>query len=678
MAIHKIVGKHTTGDVRNYVGSAGELFYDDATGLIRLADGFTEGGNALVLNEYEDQFVMLTTPAAWPEAATSISNDAVFWTPALSTAEYVDWYSDYEAVYFNQTAIGGGRIVYLGFDDNVGRNCVFWAESANQAPNRSFSPAANQADEANGFDTSCLWLEDVEYINNYFVVVGYQQRYESYNGGTNNVKYPFWAYSTNGEHWTYGKVDYSSVRQIIDYADTNLGTHTYGIQIASVGGGGNAGMMFTLRYNSNSYYGTAGFYYLNDVGSSMNPQTHSGLPGITDQYAPFLENYQNAGFRSIWHDDHGWTVWSNNYGMVHFNSNTDPRDGKWRSVSWQEVARRAFGSTSTCIYWAAAGRLKDGKSYIMMTGNDGRYFATADQGSNWLAGVIGNAHNYTVNDISTGTNTQIILGGNTNFYGGGYYDIVKIKIAGSNIPEMNGYFYGHRINNDTFRLSYNGAEDYVDSSAWASYNSGSATCYFSYGNRMDFLTYGAGTFMAVDHTAPYVYSVTDLTTPWDFETIEPYDPVSGDITGNNPTDFTWYAGNWKAVAAQISWNGPWDGVGCISFGRIGVHSGLLRSNSRRIAGRTNVLNLADNFSVDVINGVQGGEMIGYGHIELRPGLPGGLWTIGAGYFYGPGTSIGSEALDNEYTTVAITLINGGTWSFRSDGIYHNGVRKVEV
>ena len=77
MTIHKIVGKHTTGDVTNYVGSPGELFYDDATGLIRLADGYTEGGNALELNQFEDQFVMLVSDVPDVEAATSISTDGV-------------------------------------------------------------------------------------------------------------------------------------------------------------------------------------------------------------------------------------------------------------------------------------------------------------------------------------------------------------------------------------------------------------------------------------------------------------------------------------------------------------------------------------------------------------------------------------------------------------------------
>ena len=678
MTIHKIVGKHTTGDVRDYVGSAGELFYDDITGLIRLADGVTAGGNALKLNEFEDQFVMMATSgSSWPELATSISNDGVRWTQAFSTTEFVDIGGDYESVDFYQMAIGGGKIVYLGYDNNTNNNCLFWADSANQAGNRSFSPATYQGDTDNGMDT-CLWIEDVEFINDYFIAVGYQERYEQYNGDLHYVKYPYWAYSSDGEHWQYGKIDYSYIRQIIDAADADLGVHTYGIRAEGVGGGGNAGILITLRFYDYQYAGSPGFFYLNDAQSSMNPQTYSGLPNFTDNYPVFLANYGNVGFRSVWHDDHGWIVWSNFNGSVYFNDNTDPRDGKWRTSNWWHVAKSAFGYNNTCIYWAAAGRLKDGYSYVMMTGQDGRYYATRDQGRTWLAGVIGGAYNQNIASIDTGVSTVLHFNSSTNWYNNQYYDIVKVKITDSNIEQMNGIFLAHRNNSEQFVL-YDLAGIAVDSTDWGSYTAGSALCTFSYGNRMDYLTYGAGTFIAVDYSAPFVWSVSDLTTDWNWDHYEPlFD------TGNTPNDWDWKAGNWTATIAKNQFDGPWAGIGCISFGRIGTHSGLLRSDSRRISGRTNVLNLADNFSVSVMNGVQGGENLGTGRIELRPGVPGGLWSIGAGYWLGPGTAIYSDNHSSpEYSDVSIDVWNhnngdGATWSFRYDGIYYGGVKVVNT
>ena len=683
MTIHKIVGKHTTGDVRDYVGSAGELFYDDATGLIRLADGFTEGGNALQLNQFEDQFVMLSSYVGWPEAATSISTDGVNWTDAFASTEYVDVGGDYENVNFYQMAVGGGHIVYLGWDNDIGGDsCIFWAETANQAANRSFSLASMMADGDNSMDTSCLWLEDVQFINGYFIAVGYQQRNEVYNGGNNNVRYPFWAYSETGEHWKYGKIDYSYVRTIIDAADADIGGYTYGIRMESVGGGSGAGMMFTMRFNNYQYSGTPGFFYLQDVTGSMNVSTHSGIPPMIAGTAPFLANYNSAGFRSVFHDDHGWMVWSNSNGSVFFNESANPLEGKWRQTSWDQAAQQTFGYGFTCIYWVAAGRLKDGNSYLMMTGRDGRYFATSDQGRSWSAGVIGEPYSQTIESIDKGANTNLYFDYDTDWNDGSdYYTWTKVKITGSNIPEMNGIFYVYRNNQTTFRLSYDtSGSNWVDSTEWGPiYTTYGATCRFSYTeNARLYLTYGEGTFIAVDDGAPYVWSTTDLTTPWDWDTMIPVDPVSGDYTGNTPIDFTWYCGNWKGVIAQFQWQGDWDGIGSISFGRIGTDSGLLRSTSRRVSGRVNSLNLADNFSVGVVNGVQGGEMLGYGKIELRPGLPGGLWMIGAGYGFGPGTAIRSENLVDEYSTVAIDIMNGNVWSFRTDGIYYNNVKKVSV
>ena len=690
MTIHKLVGKHTTGDVRDYVGSPGELFYDDATGLIRLADGFTEGGNALELHQFEDQFVMLTSYEADCEAATSISTDGVNWTDAFASTEYVDTGPDYESVNFYQTAIGGGHIVYLGYDNDATQNCLFWAETANQAANRSFSPASRRGDEANGMD-NCLWLEDVEYINGYFIAVGYQERFEAdYNGGT-YVKYPYWSYSKTGEHWTYGKVDYAFCKTILLASDQLLSRNNGGLRIECVGGDSSSGMLFTLRFNNSFYpgnpgagYGSPGYFFVTDAETgSMDAGSYSGLAVLGNYGEPFLSEDGNNGFRSVFHDDHGWIVYVNNTGYVWFNSSPDPRQGKWRRSSFSQIANSTFGDHGWCIYYAAAGRLKDGKSWFMMIGNDGRYYATADQGGSWSAGVVGPCYQQAINTVDRGTSTILHFDSGTNWAYGGYYYWNKIKITGSNIPEMNGIFYAHRTNATTFRLSHDATGDnWVDSTAWASYNSGDATCLFSYAHSAKtYLTHGAGTFIAVDDGAPYVWSTTDLTTTWDFNDYTPYDPVTGDITGNSPADFTWTSGIWKGVLAQYQWVGNWTGIGNISFGRIGTQSGLLRSQSRRISGRTNSLNLADNFSVGVINGVQGGETIGYGKIELRPGLPGGVWFIGAGYGFGPGTSIGSEKPSEpnaDYSRVAITIMDGNVWSFRTDGIYYNNVKKVSV
>jgi hypothetical protein len=375
-------------------------------------------------------------------------------------------------------------------------------------------------------------------------------------------------------------------------------------------------------------------------------------------------------------------VWSNNDYSVWFNESANPLEGKWRRTSWSTAAEQTFGSNAYCIYYVAAGRLKDGISYLMMCGPDGRYFATADQGRSWKAGVIGEPYSQSIDDLGTGTTTIIFFNNDTDWdNGNSHHNWNKVKITGSNVPEMNGIFYAYRNTNLEFRLSYTpNSSNWVDSTAWTgTYTDGSATCTFSYTEyAKSFLTYGAGTFIAVDDGAPYVWSTTDLTTPWNWDVEIPVDPATGDYTGNTPTDSTLYSGNWKGVNAQYQWLGAWAGIGTICFGRIGTDSGLLRSNSRRISGRTNVLNLADNFSVGVVNGVQGGENIGYGRIELRPGLPGGLWMIGAGYVgggfgVGSGTSIGSEEdLTGEYNRVAINLFND-TWSFRPDGIYFNNV-----
>ena len=677
MTIHKIVGKHTTGDVRDYVGTAGELFYDDSTGLIRLADGFTAGGNALKLNEFEDQFVMMATSGdSWPELATSISTDGVRWTQAFSTTEFVDSGPDYESVEFFQTAIGGGRIVYLGYDYDAGQNCLFWADAANQAGNRSFSPASFEADTANGMDSGCLWIEDVQYINNYFVAVGYQQRYENdYNGGS-SVKYPYWAYSADGEHWEYGSIDYTYMRKIIDTSDNLIEAYTHGLRAETVGGGGNAGIMITLRFYNYTWTGSPGFFYLADVRSQLNAQTYSGIPGLTDQTVPWLANYSNVGFRSVWHDDHGWVVWSNGNGQIHFNNSADPRAGKWRTSDWWQVARKVFGYGNTCIYNAAAGRLADGNSYFIMSGTDGRYYATRDQGRSWIGGVIGGAYAQNISGLDRGMNTVIYFDDNTDWDYGNYYNITKVKISGSNIDAMNGIFYAHR-NNSTEWVLYGLDNIAIDSTEWDGYDNYSARCTFSFGDAMDYLVYGAGSFIAIDNDAPYVWRTTDLTADWNWE--ETY-PV---FDGNSPNDWTWQAGNWSATIAQYHFQGPCSGIGCISFGRIGTHSGLLRSDSRRISGRTNVLNLADNFSVSVMNGVQGGENLGIGTIELRPGLPGGLWSMGTSYWQGPGTAIYSDSDGPEYTNVSIDVWNpnngdGATWTFKYDGIYYGGEKIVSA
>ena len=440
-------------------------------------------------------------------------------------------------------------------------------------------------------------------------------------------------------------------------------------------------MMFTMRFYDYQYSGSPGFFYLQDVDSVMNVTSHSGIPPMLDYTAPFLSNYNSVGFRSVWHDDHGWMVWSNSTGSVYFNESVNPLEGKWRSTSWYDVSEREFGYGGTCIYWVAAGRLKDGNSYLIMTGTDGRYFATSDQGRSWSAGVIGEPYYQSIASIDKGTTTKLYFDDNTNWAYDNYYTWTKVKITGSNIPEMNGIFYAYRYDQTTFRLGYDTTgNNWVDSTAWGPiYTTYGATCTFSYTeDAMNYLTYGAGTFIAVDDGFPYVWSTTDFSTPWNWDQAVPFDPVSGDITGNTPIDFTWYCGNWKGVLAQFQWVGNWEGIGNISFGRIGTQSGLLRSTSRRVSGRINSLNLADNFSVGVVNGVQGGEMIGYGKIELRPGLPGGMWMIGAGYGFGPGTAIRSENLINEFATVAIDIMDGNVWSFRTDGIYYNNVKKVSV
>ena len=68
MAIQKIRSQRVQYDIATFVGNAGQIFYNEDVGDLRLSDGITQGGIPLLLGGGNASIVISETPPENPTA----------------------------------------------------------------------------------------------------------------------------------------------------------------------------------------------------------------------------------------------------------------------------------------------------------------------------------------------------------------------------------------------------------------------------------------------------------------------------------------------------------------------------------------------------------------------------------------------------------------------------------
>ena len=418
----------------NPILAQGEPGAETDTGKLKIGDGVTRWNLLSYIKLDADtagteNFWLASIPDC-NNFYVKTSKDGLNWTRTFNPIPKTSGFS-WQNAWF--AAPMGGKVIYDLYVDYLGTETLGWSDNAVDYPRPVTFTNLPTADPV---DTYNWW--DVQYLNNKFIAVG-----AHYEVGSTDIARPMFAYSDDGETWTYGSIDEAFTENLVG----DSGGEAEGILINSVAWNG-TGYLFSLEWDYNFGGGSLdnppGMFYVSNLTTQLNTNNY---------FKPTIDN--NYGLRRMtWNHDHwvalarqGW--WD--APRVAFNSNTNPRQGTWTVVDLNDDGSTGpqvlvFGDvTDGDNSWEAFTSGKIGSDYWDVIGHaSGRVMATKDKGVTWVGSVPFNT--FTSLDsvrYDGGEGSVVAIFDRPMLNSGEYtpYSGDRVEIRYSATPALNGIFY---------------------------------------------------------------------------------------------------------------------------------------------------------------------------------------------------------------------------------------------
>lgn len=413
----------------NPVLAQGEPGVELDTHKIKIGDGSTSwndlayaAGGGDTEQDTENMFVKIAglyndVGPDW-QGVISVSQDGLNWTPGTYNAE---WTGRNAGDLVQGIAIGNGRVVYITYDYESDRSELRWAYNPFDKPNLATSDASRRG--PHGEDIN--WY-NVRYVNGVFVAVG-----DYYDDDRDDYRYPYAAYSTDGNTWTKINFDLNFVEgKIVDQGDAD--TYDFdGIGAYDVAYGG-GGYLITLHYGPYDNTGVdrldAGSFYVTSLGTTLNGDNWTdGIPGS------YTTKFDGAG----------WVSWSNydaltgNGSIVHINDSADPTAGTWTAYDLDDVVDNLVGSGTSIgnLTDIVAGTI-DGVQWIVIGTQNLGAIATDDRGATWRI-VPTRQEDLSVSYVSDTSPVRYDTYQDGDWPANGE----RVVISGSAVSQLNGTWY---------------------------------------------------------------------------------------------------------------------------------------------------------------------------------------------------------------------------------------------
>lgn len=370
----------------NPILAQGEPGMEIDTRKFKLGDGVTpwNGLGYSDKNNMQDFFILLQQGTnSWYPTVNSVSLDGDNWTASKTLGSGSTGGEDpqaggsgYQQFATYNVAAGNGKVVYTVYFSNnsyyFGDN---WYSGLAVADNPFEAPRLIQ--QPGTFSTPDEQEQEIEWDNiqfegGYFVATG-----NYYYNQSPWYYAPCFAYSQDGENWTWGKVDQEFIQSVpgLDYNGYN---DTCGMLFTGVSYNG-SGWLFTNEwytcgssttpYNAGAFYVTNLSAELNESNFVANAPTHDVPRGYGD----------SPMGRIIWAGSR-WvgTDFRNN---IYYNNSTNPLQGSWVEYDISAAQIQAFGNDVSNIMQIDSVNL-GGTQYTVILLEDSLVMSSTD-GINW-------------------------------------------------------------------------------------------------------------------------------------------------------------------------------------------------------------------------------------------------------------------------------------------------------
>jgi hypothetical protein len=414
----------------NPILAQGEPGMEIDTRKFKLGDGVTPwtGLSYSDKNDMQDFFILLQQGTdSWYPTVNSVSIDGDSWTASKTLGsggtggeDPMASGSGWQQFASYNVAAGNGKVVYTVYF--AGNNYYFgddWysglavADNPFEAPRLIQQPGTFSTPDDNEHEIE--W-DNIQFEGGYFVATG-----NYYYNQSPWYYAPCFAYSQDGENWTWGKVDQ-------DFIQSRPGLEDYGA----------CGMLFTgVSYNGSGWLFTnqwyvcgsdtspynAGAFYVTDLSVTLQQSNYTGNAPTHDS-ADSNNGPGNPKGRIIWAGSR-WvgTDFVNN---IYYNTSTNPLQGSWTEYDISAAQIQAFGNSVSDIMQIDSVNL-GGTQYTVILLEDGLVMSSTD-GVNW-AGTCVVPYTDHITDITSGSDTVITfndLGGNWS----GFLGTIAVDIAG--------------------------------------------------------------------------------------------------------------------------------------------------------------------------------------------------------------------------------------------------------
>ena len=423
----------------NPILAQGEPGAETDTGKLKIGDGVTRWNLLSYVqpdaNTAGTENLWLASIADCGSLHIKTSKDGLNWTRAFDPIPKMSAFGWQNAWY---AAPMGGKVIYDLYVDYMGTETLGISDNATDYPR---PVTFTNLPTVDGIDSYNFW--DVEYLNNKYIAVG-----AYYENASPNIARPFFAYSDDGETWTYGSIDEAFTNNLVG----DGGGDIEGIYIDSVSWNG-TGYLFSMEwdynFDSQGLVSPPGMFYVSSLTTQLNTNNY---------FKPTIDN--DYGLRRMtWNHDH-WVALARQYWWnaprVAFNSNTNPRQGTWTVVDLNDTSPTGpqvvvFGDTTDGgNSWEAFTSGKIGSDYWDVIGHaSGRVMATKDKGVTWVGSVPFNTFANLESVYYDGGEGSVVA----RFYkppvGSGTYNTYqgdRVEIRYSGVEALNGIFYLHGQN----------------------------------------------------------------------------------------------------------------------------------------------------------------------------------------------------------------------------------------
>lgn len=361
------------------------------------------------------------------QGAVSVSYDGLNWT--LGSNQLGTWYNGW---YLEGIAVGGGRVVYVTYEDSIAldedRYGLRWALNPFDKPN---VPQGTGSDlTRHGPDNQEVYWNNVRYVGGKFVAVGYY-----YDVNDPYYALPYVIHSEDGDSWTKINIDYSFIAdKVAAERVTSNGSSIGGMQFRDVAYANGAWLINALwdGNDTSTTRALAGAFYVTDLTATLNSSNY-----VTNLSGSYIAEWNGSA----------WAAYANYDDAVggpatYFNTNQDPRMGSWTTVDMRKVVRGLVGTDywTDCFTDMASGEV-NGESWTVFGTQSYGAIATKDNGVTWRL-IQTEGRSFQIRHITDTSPARIDDWSSwTSGYQGIQHNGMKVNIQGSTIPQMNGTFY---------------------------------------------------------------------------------------------------------------------------------------------------------------------------------------------------------------------------------------------